>query len=109
MNAFLGGYLLIWGSFGALAFVQDIAIHRAVDHNLWLATHTFVIGGTALAGGSGTVIGALFGALVLAELKNGFNLIGISANPFTIILGLAILVSMILNVYLAGLRRAGRT
>ena len=49
MKAFLGGYLLIWGSFGALAFVQDIAIHRAVDHNVWLATHTFVIGGTALA------------------------------------------------------------
>jgi simple sugar transport system permease protein len=37
------------------------------------------------------------------------NLIGISANPYFIILGVAILVSMIANVYLSRLRRAGRT
>jgi simple sugar transport system permease protein len=68
-----------------------------------------VIGGTALAGGSGTVIGAFVGALVLAILRDGFNLIGISANAFDLILGAAILVAMISNVYLARLRRAGRT
>jgi simple sugar transport system permease protein len=62
-----------------------------------------------LAGGSGTVIGAALGALVLAELQDGMNLIGISANPYFIILGVAILVSMIANVYLSRLRRAGRT
>ena len=45
---------------------------------------------------------------MLAELGNGFNLIGISANPFNLILGAAILISMISNVYLARLRRAGR-
>jgi simple sugar transport system permease protein len=68
-----------------------------------------VIGGTALAGGSGTIIGAFVGALVLAILRDGFNLIGISANAFDLILGAAILVAMISNVYLARLRRAGRT
>jgi simple sugar transport system permease protein len=64
---------------------------------------------TALAGGSGTVIGAFLGMLVLAELQNGFNLIGISANPFFLILGTAILISMIGNQYLSRLRRAGRS
>ncbi len=49
MRSFLGGYLLIWGGFGALTFAQDIGIHRLVDHTPWLAQHTFVIGGTALA------------------------------------------------------------
>jgi simple sugar transport system permease protein len=68
-----------------------------------------VIGGTALAGGSGTVVGALLGAVVLAVLQDGFNLIGISANPFFLILGAAILLSMIANQYLSRLRRAGRT
>jgi simple sugar transport system permease protein len=76
---------------------------------MFTAVAAAVIGGTALAGGSGTVVGALLGAFVLAELRNGFNLVGISANPFTIILGLSILLSMILNVYLSNLRRAGRT
>ena len=58
---------------------------------MFTAISAAVIGGTALAGGSGTVIGALLGALVLAVLQNGFNLIGISANPFYLILGAAIL------------------
>jgi simple sugar transport system permease protein len=76
---------------------------------MFTAVSAAVIGGTALAGGSGTVIGAFLGALVLAELQDGMNLIGISANPYFIILGVAILVSMIANVYLSRLRRAGRT
>lgn len=53
MASFLGGYLVVWGAFGAVAFVQDVVIHRAVDSNPWLSAHSFVIGGTALllAGG----------------------------------------------------------
>ena len=42
------------------------------------------------------------------ELTDGFNLIGISANPLNIIFGAAILIAMIANVQLARLRRAGR-
>ena len=45
---------------------------------------------------------------MLAELQDGFNLIGISANPYFIILGAAILVSMIANQYLSRLRRRAR-
>jgi simple sugar transport system permease protein len=76
---------------------------------MFAAVSAAVIGGTALAGGSGTILGAFVGALVLAILRDGFNLIGISANAFDLILGIAILVAMISNVYLARLRRAGRT
>ena len=57
-----------------------------------------VIGGTALAGGSGTVVGAFLGALVLGVLRDGLNIKGISANTFNMILGVAIIASMILNV-----------
>ena len=67
-----------------------------------------VIGGTALLGGVGTVTGAFLGALVLTVLRNGFTLQGISAYTFNIILGIAILIAMILNVYVARLRGAGR-
>ena len=76
---------------------------------MFFAVSAAVIGGTALAGGSGTIIGAFVGALVLGILQDGFNLIGISANAFFLILGVAILVAMISNVYLARLRRAGQT
>jgi len=67
-----------------------------------------VIGGTALLGGVGTATGAFLGALVLIILQNGFTLQGISAYTFNIILGIAILIAMILNVYVARLRSAGR-
>jgi simple sugar transport system permease protein len=46
---------------------------------------------------------------VLGVLRDGFNLIGIDAYTFDLIIGAAILIAMISNVYLAGLRRAGRT
>jgi simple sugar transport system permease protein len=67
-----------------------------------------VIGGTAMAGGSGTVIGAWLGVLVLGILQDGFNIRGISSNALQMILGGAILVAMIANNYLSRLRGAGR-
>jgi predicted metal-binding membrane protein len=48
-TAFLGGYFLIWGVFGAVAFLQDVGIHRLVDRTPWLQAHPWVIAGAALA------------------------------------------------------------
>jgi len=67
-----------------------------------------VIGGTAMLGGSGIMIGAFLGALVLAILLDGFSVIGVSAYPLQIFFGGAILIAMVLNVQLARLRAAGR-
>ncbi|HEY3681704.1 MAG TPA: ABC transporter permease [Streptosporangiaceae bacterium] len=75
---------------------------------MFYAVAAAVIGGTALAGGVGTVLGAFLGAVVLGILEDGFNLLGISANTYYLILGIAVLVAMIANVYLARLRRTGR-
>ncbi|MGH6883158.1 MAG: ABC transporter permease subunit, partial [Hypericibacter sp.] len=63
-----------------------------------------VIGGTLLTGGLGTVVGAFLGALVLAILKDGFTLLGVSAFTFDMILGAAILVTMAVNIHLSRLR-----
>jgi simple sugar transport system permease protein len=110
------GNFMISSVLGAFAGLLEAFRINSIDPNIGGGTRvTFtaiaaaVIGGTALAGGSGTVIGALLGMVVLAELQNGFNLIGISANTFFLIQGAAILISMIANQYLARLRRAGRT
>jgi simple sugar transport system permease protein len=64
---------------------------------MFFAIAAAVIGGTALLGGSGTVIGAFLGALLLAMVKIGFNVVGISAIAFNVVLGVAILVAMTLN------------
>jgi simple sugar transport system permease protein len=75
---------------------------------MFLAISAAVIGGTPLAGGIGTIIGAFIGTLVLSILRNGFTLEGVSAYTFNAILGVAILIVMVLNIYVGRLRR-GRT
>jgi len=57
-----------------------------------------VVGGTALTGGRGTMIGAMIGAIVLGVLQDGFNIMGINAFAYQLVLGLAILAAMILNI-----------
>lgn len=70
---------------------------------MFLAVAAGVIGGTPLAGGSGTVIGGLIGAVVLGVLNDGFTLIGINAFLFNIILGAAILGAMLFNIHITRL------
>lgn len=75
---------------------------------MFYAVAAAVIGGTAMLGGSGTMIGAFLGAGVLAVLQDGFSVIGVSAYPLEIFFGGAILIAMIANVQLARLRSEGR-
>ena len=75
---------------------------------MFYAVAAAVIGGTAMLGGSGTMIGAFLGAVMIAVLTDGFQVLGISANPLNAIFGGAILVAMIANVQLARLRGRGR-
>jgi simple sugar transport system permease protein len=109
------GNFMICGFMGALVGVQTAFYTNNVDPSaggylpMFYAVIAAVIGGTAMLGGSGTILGAFLGAIVLATLTDGFDIIGISANPLNIIFGGAILIAMIANVQLARLRRAGRT
>ena len=72
---------------------------------MFRAVSAAVIGGTLLAGGQGTAIGALFGALFLGILRDGLVLQGVNADYLDFILGVAILVAMIINVYVGRVRR----
>lgn len=101
--------------FGGFAGILDgITISHNFDPNaggndlMFTAVAAAVIGGTTLLGGSGTVIGAFFGAALLGILEIGFTLQGISATSFIIIEGIAIIVAMILNIQLGKLRREAK-
>jgi simple sugar transport system permease protein len=72
---------------------------------LFFAIAAAVIGGTLLAGGSGTVVGALIGALFLGILKDGLVLQGTSANYLLFYLGLAIIVASTVSVFVTRARR----
>jgi len=64
-----------------------------------------VIGGTLLAGGSGTVVGAMIGALFLGVLQDGLAIKGVNADYLDFYLGVAILVAMLINRYVGRVRR----
>jgi simple sugar transport system permease protein len=64
-----------------------------------------VVGGTALTGGRGTVLGTAVGAIFLGALEDGFNLVGVNANVFYVVEGFLILVAMILNIQLGSLSK----
>ena len=64
-----------------------------------------VIGGTLLAGGSGTVVGALIGALLLGVLNDGLIIKGVNADYLNFYLGVAIILAMTANAYVGRVRR----
>ena len=59
-----------------------------------------VIGGTSLAGGVGTIYGAILGAFVMQSLKSGMVLIGFDTAVQQIVVGTVLVVAVYLdNVY----------
>lgn len=56
-----------------------------------------VVGGTSLLGGSGSVFGALLGAILVGFLENGLNLMNVPASYHPIVTGIVILAALILN------------
>jgi simple sugar transport system permease protein len=75
------------------------------SETMFRAVSAAVIGGTLLTGGEGTAIGALFGALFLGVLRDGLTIQGVSADYLDFILGIAILVAMVINVYIGRVRK----
>lgn len=57
------------------------------------------IGGAAVSGGVGTVIGSVIGGLVMAVLNNGLQLMGVGADMTQIIKGLVLLVAVAFDIY----------
>ncbi len=57
------------------------------------------IGGAAVTGGVGTVVGSIIGGLVMAVLNNGLQLLGIGADATQIIKGLVLLIAVAFDVY----------
>ena len=108
------GNFMMTSVFGALVGIQTMYYISSIDPNSGSYTPMFnavtaaVIGGTAMLGGAGTIIGALFGAVLLANLSVGFAVEGISANLLYAINGVFILIAMVANVQLTRLRERGR-
>jgi putative multiple sugar transport system permease protein len=63
------------------------------------------IGGAAVTGGVGTVVGAMVGGLIMAVMSNGMQLMGIDQSVQSVVKGLVLLLAVAFDVY--NKRRAG--
>jgi putative multiple sugar transport system permease protein len=57
------------------------------------------IGGAAVSGGIGTVVGSIVGGLVMAVLNSGLSLMGVGADRTQVIKGLVLLAAVAFDVY----------
>jgi simple sugar transport system permease protein len=107
------GNFMFTGLLGALVGIQLAFYDNTIDpaaggyNYMFYAVAAAVLGGTAMLGGAGTIIGGFLGAMLLAIFIDGFAIIGVSANPLFIVFGAGVLVAMIANVQLGRLREAG--
>src|SRR5439155_10846298 len=66
-----------------------------------------VIGGTALNGGRGTIIGTVIGVFILRMMRNGIVMVGVNGLAYNIFIGAIILGMMALHSWLERRHHAG--
>jgi D-xylose transport system permease protein len=57
-----------------------------------------VIGGTALAGGIGTIYGAILGALIMQSLQSGMAMVGVDAPFQNIVVGAVLVIAVLVDI-----------
>ena len=57
-----------------------------------------VIGGTALAGGIGTIYGAILGALIMQSLQSGMAMVGVDAPYQNIVVGTVLVLAVFIDI-----------
>ena len=91
--------LTLMGGLCGISAMLTLAFFSTADPNLGTgyelqAIAAAIIGGTALSGGRGTVLGAAIGSVVIAVIGSGITRFGISANYSTFVTGAMILLAV---------------
>jgi len=73
------------------------------DYELY-AIAGVVIGGTSLRGGEGNVLGTFLGALLIAVIQNGMNMIGVNSHWQRVVFGAVMLAAVLADCW----KRRGR-
>ncbi|TVQ39701.1 MAG: ABC transporter permease [Spirochaetaceae bacterium] len=56
-----------------------------------------VVGGASLMGGEGTIIGTVVGAMIIATIRNGGNLLGVNPFVLQVLIGVLVVVAVMID------------
>jgi D-xylose transport system permease protein len=103
----ISGFMAGAGGIMLASRLRSVATNTGGGNLLLLVIAAAVIGGTSLFGGVGRVIAALLGALVIASIQNGMDLMGLASGTKFVITGLVLLGAVLVDAF-AKRRRAAR-
>ncbi len=96
----------VFALMGALCAISAVvASARLTNHSNDIGTldelrviAAAVIGGTALAGGVGTIHGAILGALIMQSLQSGMAMVGVDAPLQNIVVGSVLVLAVLIDI-----------
>lgn len=100
VNFFVMMNMSILAAIAGMVFIARSRASGPLDGNSWEldAIAAVFIGGAAVSGGIGTVIGSIVGGLVIAVLNNGLQLLGVGQDRVQMIKGLVLLLAVAIDV-----------
>jgi D-xylose transport system permease protein len=101
----ISGFMAGVGGILLASRLRSVATNTGGGNLLLVVIAAAVIGGTSLFGGVGRVTAALLGALVIASIQNGMDLLGLASGTKFVITGLVLLGAVLVDAY-AKQRRA---
>ena len=103
----ISGFMAGVGGIMLASRLRSVATNTGGGNLLLLVIAAAVVGGASLFGGAGRVIAALLGALVIASIQNGMDLMGLASGTKFVITGLVLLGAVLVDAF-AKRRRAAR-
>ena len=103
----IGGFMAGVGGIILASRLRSVSTGTGGGNLLLNVIAAAVIGGTSLFGGTGRVVAALLGALVIASIQNGMDLLGLPQGTRFVITGLVLLGAVLVDA-LAKRSRAAR-
>jgi ribose transport system permease protein len=92
----------ICAAFGGLIVTSRLMVGYPTagsGNELFFSIAAAVVGGVSLFGGIGSIPGALLGAVLIATVSNGMNVIGVESFWQPLVIGVIILLGVILDTY----------
>ena len=103
----ISGFMAGVGGIMLASRLRSVSTGTGGGNLLLLVIAAAVIGGTSLFGGVGRVVSALLGALVIASIQNGMDLLGLASGTKFVITGLVLLGAVLIDAF-SKRRRAAR-